>query len=327
MSRIVTRLAAVTAAAALPVLGIAAANASTAPKSLTAGSVAVTSGVAGYYDHSVNIRMGDIHAQMNLGQNALNLLGNANVVTGNGVLNGLQVATLKTQDLNAGVAGLDLCNPNGGVAVQLGAFYNPAAGGWEFGYAGGNTNAGNGGNTNPVCQNGMLNAFGAHNYAYLATSGNKMSPVVEPPGSQVRLEISTGKTSNPQGAFRWVDFSVYDMTTGVVDWNSGRIPFWSFMSANWNPAYAWPQFYQAGVGTQQIQPSNLFVLGGSPVPTVPFSYVHVADYAGQGQYLLGRWPTTEVATVDPNGNVVLWPAGLAGGHFTDYSLPIVTITP
>jgi hypothetical protein len=327
MSRIVTRLAAVTAAAALPVLGIAAANASTAPKALTAGSVANTAGVSGYYDHSVNIRMGDIHAQMNLGQNALNLLGQANVQTGTGVLNGLKVATLKTQYLGAGVAGLDLCNPNGGVAVQLGAFYNPAVQGWEFGYAGGNTNSGNNGNSNPVCQNGMLNAYGAHNYAYLATSGNKMSPVVEPPGAQVRLEISTGKTSNPQGAFRWVDFSVYDMTTGVVDWNSGRIPFWSFMNANWNAAYAWPQFYQAGVGTQQLEPFNLFVLGGSPVPTVPFSYVHVADYAGAGQYLLGRWPTTAVATVDNNGNVLLWPSGLAGGHFTDYSLPIVTAGP
>ena len=327
MSRIVTRLAAVTAAAALPVLGIAAANASTAPKALTAGSVANTAGVSGYYDHSVNIRMGDIHAQMNLGQNALNLLGQANVQTGTGVLNGLKVATLKTQDLGAGVAGLDLCNPNGGVAVQLGAFYNAAAGGWEFGYAGGNTNAGNNGNPNPVCQNGMLNAYGQHNVAYLATSGNKMQPVVEPAGSQVRLEISTGKTSNPQGAFRWVDFSVYDMTTGVVDWNSGRIPFWCFMNNAYDAAYAWPQFYQAGVGTQQLEPFNLFVLGGSPVPTVPFSYVHVADYAGAGQYLLGRWPTTEVATLDANGNVLLWPSGLAGGHFTDYSLPIVTYQP
>ena len=322
MSRIVTRLAAVTAAAALPVLGIAAANASTAPKSLTAGSVAVTSGVAGYYDHSVNIRMGDIHAQMNLGQNALNLLGQANVVTGAAKLNGLPVTTLQTQNLNAGVAGLDLCNGSTGVAVQLGAFYNAAAGGWEFGYAGGNTNAGNGGNTNPVCQNGMLNAFGAHNNAYLATDGSG-NPIVEPAGAQVRLEISTGKTSNPQGAFRWVDFSVYDMATGLVDWNSGRIPFWAFMSAHWNPAYAWPQFYQAGVGTQQVQPFSEFVLGGAPVATVPFSYVHVADYAGQGQYLLGRWPTTAVATVDANGNVLLWPAGLAGGHFTDYSLPVV----
>jgi hypothetical protein len=310
MSRIVTRLAAVTAAAALPVLGIAAANASSTPKSLTGGSLAVTSGVAGYYDHSVNIRMGDIHAQANLSLSAANLLGMSTVKVSK-----YQLPQGPAEYVNkgsiAGAAGLDLCNNSSGQAVQFGAIY-VGNGEWNFGFAGGN--AGSPNNQNPACQTGILTAGGN---TFIATDANG-NPITETTGAQVRMEISTGKTSTPQGNFRWVDFSVYDMTTGLVDWNSGRIPFFCF-----TPGDAWPQFYQAGAGVQQVQQSTQYVLSGSPVATVPFTYTHVADYAGQGQYLLGRWPTTAVATVDTNGNLLVFPQGLAGGHFTDYSLPVV----
>lgn len=301
-------LAAACAAAAIAVP--AAASAATLPHAPTAGVVYTTGGEAGYYAHSPGIRMGGLHWQMNLTQQA-------SLVAGPSTVSSTGVPTI------TGALGGQLCDAATGDAIQFGAFYvpgtPPAAGQWEFAYEAG-VLTGTPSNGDP-CIGGLLKS----GTPIVATYGGSTArAVTETTGAQVRLSIQTyispHATSNPDTSGRVVVFSIYDVGTGLVDWTSPPLALATTVDGNW------PQFHEAGVGIQAVNPAQALP---TLTPVVPFSYVRVGDYAGQWRYMYGKWAATEVVTTTDGtsaGTVLVSPqASLAAGHFTVSSAtPVVT---
>ena len=341
MQRTFLAAAAAVVAAGAAAFAPAAASASVTPKALINNTITVTNGEAGYFDQAVNIRMGDIHAQLNLTQAAANLFSQGTITTGRAttlpndgqpVIPVLPNASGRT---GPGAMGIQLCAQGSGEAVQLGAVYGnlstnqTPAPAWYLGFTVGNVSGPvPTGTTTPPCQGGVMQP-GNGNLVYLVTdaAGN---PITVPTGTQLRLEISTGRLFNGSG--RYVSFSAVNEATGAVIFDTGRVPFAQCSSSVINECFSsvineWPQFNQAGAGIQDVAP-NGYVLNGGSTPVTFFSYVHVADYAGQGQYLIGRWPTSTVETANNQGsgtgNVDVWPTGAAGGHFTVNSLPVIS---
>lgn len=300
-------LAAACAAAAIAVP--AAASAATLPHAPTAGVVYTTGGEAGYYAHSPGIRMGGLHWQMNLTQQA-------SLVAGPSTVSSTGVPTI------TGALGGQLCDAATGDAIQFGAFYvpgtAPAAGQWEFAYEAGVLN-GTPSNGDP-CIGGLLSSGTPTVATY---GGSAPRPVTETTGAQVRLSIQTYISPHAGGTGvpgRVVVFSIYDVGTGLVDWTSPPVPL------NYLAGGVWPQFHEAGVGIQAVNPAQALP---TLTPVVPFSYVRVGDYAGQWRYMYGKWAATEVVTTTDGtsaGTVLVSPqASLAGGHFTVSSAtPVVT---
>ena len=285
------RAAAVVLAAAAAFAVPAAASAAAPKPALTPGIVLTANGIAGYYDHASGYRMGDVHAQVVLGQAAATAVGTS-AVDGSTISGSISTA---------------LCDPATGYSVQLAAIY-VGNGDWEFAYGGGQLTGGTG---NP-CLSGVLSG-GVTSHLLTWPGG---SPVVMPTGDTARMEIAT-TTARHAVTGRAAIFRVSDSTTGLVDFSTGPVA----PTALGLPA--WPQYHQAGV-FMQLAPVQAATSVLTPVLSV--TYAQVADYAGQHQYLEGRWSTTQVNyTSDGTSQGILLgaPEGFGGGHFEVAAAPAV----
>ncbi len=287
--RVATTVLAAAAAAVIP----AAASAATPKPAPTPGVVTNALGIVGYADHAPGIRLGDLHWQMPLTQAAATAVG---------------TSAADGSTITGSMAG-ELCDPATGYTVQLAAIYT-GGGQWEFAYAAGTLT----GPGNP-CLSGVLSG-GVTTHLLTWPSG---SPVTVPSGDTVRAEIATSITRHAVTG-RAVIFRIFDETTGTLDFSTGPLA----------PATlglpAWPQFHQAAVLTQ-LAPVQEVTAALTPATSVTFA--QVADYAGQHQYLDGRWPSTPVEyTADGTltGTVLgSTQASLAGGHFTVFADPAVIV--